>query len=186
MPGRIPPFDPGDLPPGARAVHDRILAGRGYLPGPYRFWLASPGFADRIEPLEDFLRHGVALDERQVEVVVLAVAKHWRSAYVWSSHAPAAARAGVEADAIEAIRRGASPAFGRREDETCHALARALLESRRVDDALWGQAHETIGEQRINEVLGLLGLYTSVCLTMVAYEMPAKDGESESGSSLDT
>jgi 4-carboxymuconolactone decarboxylase len=174
---RFGDFDPGLLPDEARAVHDRILRDRGYLPGPYRFWLASPGFADRIEPVEDFLRHGVALDERQVEILVLVVARHWRSQYVWSSHAPAALKAGVEPRVVEAIRTGAAPRFERGEDAACHALCQSLLERREVDAALWARAQALLGERRINEILGLLGLYTSVCLTMVAYRMPTKNGE---------
>ena len=93
MPERFPPFDADNLSAEARAVYDRILAERGYVPGPYRFWLASPGFADRIEPVEEYLRHGVTVDERLVEIAVLVVAKHWRAQYVWTSHGPAAEKA---------------------------------------------------------------------------------------------
>jgi len=70
---RFTTFCPETLSSEARDVYERILRDRGYIPGPYRFWLASPGFADRIEPVEDFLRHGVALEERQVELIVLAI-----------------------------------------------------------------------------------------------------------------
>ena len=45
MPSRFPPFDPDNLSPDARMVYDRILKERGYVPGPYQFWLASPGIA---------------------------------------------------------------------------------------------------------------------------------------------
>ena len=82
IPDRFTPFDPDNLDADARKVYDRIRAERGYVPGPYQFWLASPGFADRIEPVEEFLRHGVSLDERLVEIAVLVVAKHWRAQYV--------------------------------------------------------------------------------------------------------
>ena len=73
MSARFASFDPNNLSPEARAVYDRILNDRGYVPGPYQFWLASPGFSDRIEPVEKFLRHGVSLEERLVEIVVLVV-----------------------------------------------------------------------------------------------------------------
>ena len=46
-----------------------------------------------------------------------------------------------------------------------------------MPDALWAQAETVLGERGINELLGLLGLYTSVCLTMVTYRMPTKGGE---------
>ena len=177
MSARFTTFDPAALPGEARLVYDRILSERGYVPGPYRFWLASPGFADRIEPVEEFLRHHVALAERQVEIVVLVVARHWKSQYVWSSHAPMALTAGVEAGVVEAIRSGTSAPFERDEDAVCYSVCKSLLETHALDDALWAQAQALLGEQCINEVLGLIGLYTSVCLTMVSYRMPTKNGE---------
>ena len=177
MSARFTTFDPDSLPSDARDVHERILHDRGYVPGPYRFWLASPGFADRIEPVEEFLRYGVALEERQVEVIVLFVARHWKSQYVWSSHAPAALKASVEVDVVEAIRTNAVAHFERDEDAVCYALCKALLEDHVVDDRLWAHAQAMLGERRINEIMGLLGLYTSVCLTMVAYRMPTKNDE---------
>ncbi len=177
MSTRFTTFDPDALPSEARSVYDRILSKRGYVPGPYRFWLASPGFADRMEPVEEFLRHGVKLAERQVEIVVLVVARHWKSQYVWSSHAPMALAAGVEAAVVEAIRSGTIAPFERDEDAVCYSMCKALLDSHTLDDALWAQAQALLGEQCINEVLGLIGLYTSACLTMVSYRMPTKNNE---------
>ena len=98
MAARFSAFEPDALSADARDVYERILRDRGYVPSPYRFWLAAPGFADRIEPLEEHLRHGVALHERQVELVILVVARHWKSQYVWTAHAPMALSAGVAAD----------------------------------------------------------------------------------------
>lgn len=177
MPARFPTFNPDALGGEARTVHDRIMRDRGYLPGPYKFWLASPGFTDRIEPVEEFLRYGVALEERQVEIVVLVVARHCTSQYVWSSHAPAALKAGVEEHVVEAIRTRANVTFERDQDTVLFAFCKALLEEHAVNDSLWAQTESALGDRCLNEVLGLLGLYTSVCLTMVAYRMPPKDGE---------
>ena len=177
MPSRFPPFDPDNLSPDARMVYDRILKERGYVPGPYQFWLASPGFSDRIEPVEEFLRHGVSLEERLVEVIVLVIAKHWRAQYVWTSHGPAAEKAGVDPAIVEAIRMGRTPDFENEDEAVCYDVTSALANGQGLDDALWSRADNTIGEVGINEVLGLIGLYTSVCLTMVAYRMPTKNGE---------
>lgn len=177
MSARFTTFDPATLSGDTRKVYDRIMHDRGYLPGPYPFWLASPGFADRIEPVEDFLRHGVALEERQVEIIVLVVARHWRAQYVWSSHAPAALQAGVDESVIEAIRTGAAVSLTREDDALCYTLTKALLAGDGVNDMLWAKSQAILDERRINEIMGLLGLYTSVCLTMVTYRMPTRNGE---------
>lgn len=177
MADRFDPFDPDQLSIEARAVYDRILSARGYVPGPYQFWLASPGFSDRIEPVEQFLRHGVTLEDRLVEIVVLVVAKKWRAQYVWTSHGPAAEKIGVDPAIIEAIRAGAVPNFAQKDEQVCYEVSAALISGCSVEGDLWARAIGSIGEEGINEILGLIGLYTSVCLTMVAYEMPTKNGE---------
>jgi 4-carboxymuconolactone decarboxylase len=171
------PFDPDSLPAEARAVHDRIMRERGYLPGPYLCWLAAPGFTDRIEPVEEHLRHGVSLDARIVVVATLVVARHWRASYVWTSYAPTAVKAGVDAAAVDTILAGTPPDFTQDDEAVAHAFCAGLMSGGGVDDATWARARETFGEHGLNELLGLLGLYTSVCLTMVAYRMPTKNGE---------
>lgn len=177
MTARFPPFDPDNLSADARAVYDRILSARGYVPGPYQFWLASPGFADRIEPVEEFLRHGVSLAERLVEIAVLVVAKHWRAQYVWTSHGPAAEKAGVAPAIVEAIRTGEPPVFERDDEAVCYRFCANMMAGQGIADDVWNAAVAAFGETGVNELLGLLGLYTSVCQTMVAYRMPTKNGE---------
>lgn len=179
MSERYAPFDADTLSAEARAVHDEILARRGYIPGPYHFWLAAPGYAERMEKVEDFLRHGVILDARLVELLVLLSARHWRCSYVWTSHVGTALRVGLDPAAVEAIRCNERPELAREDEAVCHDLCQALLAARDVNDTLWAQARTLLGERGINELLGLLGLYTSACLTMLAYRVPTKNGESD-------
>lgn len=177
MPERYPPFDPDALPAEARAVYDRILTERGYVPGPYFYWLAAPRFSDLMEPVEKYLRYEVSFEERIVEVAVLVIARHWQARYVWTSHAPAAIKAGIGADAVEAIRTGRQPVFANDDETTCHSLCHALMNGGGVDDSLWQRAVDTFGERGIAEITGLIGLYSAVCATMVAYQVPTKGGE---------
>ena len=177
MNDRIRPFHPERLPAEPRAVYERILSERGYVPGPYQFWLAAPEYANLIERVEAHLRYDVSLDQGQIELVVLYVARHWRAQYVWSSHEPAALKAGLEPAAIEALRAGREPALAREGDQTVFELCRALLIERDAPDEVWRRAGEVLGERGVNEVIGLIGLYTSVCLTMVGYRMPPRDGQ---------
>lgn len=177
MPDRFPPFDPDRLPAEARAVYDRILEQRGYVPGPYFYWLAAPEFSDRIEPVEKYLRYDVGFDERIVEIAVLTIARHWRARYVWTSHAPAAIKAGIDPAIVEAIRVGAAPDFAEDDEATCFAFCAALTGGGDVDDALWKRTNDTFGERGVAEIIGLIGLYSAVCATMVAYRVPTKGGE---------
>ena len=177
MTERYPPFDANELPAEARAIYDRILGERGYVPGPYPFWLAAPGYADHMDPIEKYLRYEVSFDERIAEIAVLAIARHWRARYVWTSHAPAAIKAGVDAGIVEAIRNDNAPSFAKDDEKTCFDFCHSLLSGDGVDDALWTRVRATFGERGIAEIIGLIGLYSTVCATMVAYRVPTKGGE---------
>lgn len=78
---------------------------------------------------------------------------------------------------VEAIRAGKKPSFEKDDEALCYDVSSALVNGQGINDALWARADSIIGDVGINEVLGLIGLYTSVCLTMVAYRMPTKNGE---------
>jgi 4-carboxymuconolactone decarboxylase len=179
MTERYPPFDPEMLPADARAVYDRILSERGYVPGPYFYWIAAPHFTDLMEPIEKYLRYEVSFDSRIVEIAILVVARHWRARYVWTSHAPAAIKAGIDPQAVDAIQRGETPALANDDEAVCHALCHALMTGKGVDDSLWERARSTFGERGITEITGLIGLYSAVCATMVAYRVPTKNGEAD-------
>ncbi len=174
---RIREFDPKQLSNAGQAVHDRILQQRGYLPGPYRFWLESPGFADTIEPLEAYLRERSSLAGSVIETLVLTTANHWRTRYVWTAHVPPALQSGLKQGNIDAILTGQTADWIKHEDAVCHTLCTTLLDGSDTPNDVWTRAMACFGEAGVNELLGLLGLYTSVCLTMNAYRMPTKHGE---------
>ena len=78
---------------------------------------------------------------------------------------------------VEAIRAGTAPDFDRGDEAVCFRFCAALMGGQGAYDALWAEACTAFGETGVNELLGLLGLYTSVCLTMVGYRIPTKNGE---------
>lgn len=86
------------------------------------------------------MRHGVSLEERLVEVAVLVVAKHWRAQYVWTSHGPAAEKAGVAPTIVEAIRAGDATEFEQADEAVCYRFCASMMAGQGVDDSLWVEA----------------------------------------------
>jgi alkylhydroperoxidase family enzyme len=106
-------LDERALTPEQQVVFDRIQSGpRGLVEGPLRVWLQSPALAEHAQSLGAFCRYGTRLPARLSEFAILIVGAHWRSGFEWHVHAPIAAREGVGADAIEALRLGRVPALG--------------------------------------------------------------------------
>ena len=185
-PGRLGPLAPRDLDPEQRQVLDAMLAGpRGgsgllsrerEVGGPFAPWLRSPGFARRAQELGAFVRYRTSLDPRLSELAIIVVGAAWRADYEFAAHAPLAVRAGVPREAVEALARGERPAFEREDERIVYEFARELVEERRVADERYAAAIDLLGEGGTVELVGILGYYTLVCMTLNTFETPLGEG----------
>jgi 4-carboxymuconolactone decarboxylase len=83
-----------------------------------------------------------------------------------------AIKAGIEPAAVEAIRTGKAPQFSRADEAGVHAFARELLETRRVSEPTYSRVVGELGLQAVVELVGILGYYSLVSLTLNAFEVP--------------
>lgn len=177
---RLPDFDYGSLSPEQRKVHDAIVAGpRGGVQGPLKVWLQSPQFADRAQALGAFCRFGSSLPGRLSELAILTTGAFWKAGFEWHVHAPIGIAAGLDGKAIEAIQTGKKPAFTRSDEAVVYEFATELLESRRVSEATYQRAIAELGIPAVVELVGILGYYGLISMTIVAFEIPLPDGAPE-------
>jgi 4-carboxymuconolactone decarboxylase len=174
---RVPRLDPEKLAPEQRKVYDAIVAGpRGCVVGPLRVWLQSPGLADRAQALGAFCRFGTSLPPRLSELVILVTGAHWQAAFEWHEHAPIGLKARLDAGTIEAIRVGKPPNLMKSDEAAVYAFAKELLEKRKVSAATYERAVAEIGLTAVVELVGILGYYSLVSMTINAFEVPPPDG----------
>jgi 4-carboxymuconolactone decarboxylase len=177
---RLPDFTRDELTPEQRQVHDAIASGpRGAVEGPLRVWLASPELAERAQSLGAFCRFGTSLAPRLLELAILVTGAHWRAGFEWHVHAPIGIEAGLSPDAVEAIRSGGTPRFEEPDEAAVHAFARELLELRRVSEATYREAEARLGAKGIVELVGVLGYYGLISMTIVAFGVPVPAGAGE-------
>lgn len=177
---RLPDLDPAKLTPEQRVVHDRIVAGpRGRVEGPLRVWLTSPELADRAQALGAFCRYGSSLPQRLSELAILVTGAHWQAGFEWYAHAPIAIAAGIDAGAAEIIRTGGTPVFAKPDEAAVYAFANELVTTRRVQPATYAAAHAQLGERGVVDLVGVLGYYALISMTIVAFEVPVPPGETE-------
>jgi 4-carboxymuconolactone decarboxylase len=177
---RPPVLDETRLTPEQQGVFDDIRSGpRGLVEGPLRVWLQSPEFAERAQKLGAFCRYGTRLPTRLSELAIVMVGAHWRSGFEWSVHAPIAERAGVASEALEAIRAGARPSFVLPDEHAVYAFSQELLETKRISDGAYKAVTDLVGTEGAVELVGILGYYTLICMTINAFEVPVAEGKSE-------
>jgi 4-carboxymuconolactone decarboxylase len=174
---RLPDIDLARLTPEQRQVHDTIVAGpRGKVEGPLRVWLTSPVFAARAQELGAFCRFGTSLPPRLSELAILVTAAHWRAGFEWYAHEKFAREAGLAEAAIRAIKAGKTPTFDSENEAAVHAFARELLDTRRVSDATYARATAALEPVGVVDLVGILGYYGLISMTINAFEVPAPDG----------
>lgn len=174
---RLPAPNPETYSPRQREIHDTIASGpRGGVRGPLAIWLHRPELAARAQELGRYCRYDTTLEPKLSELAILTMARHWGAEYEWSAHKPEALRAGLSPELIEQIRIGAPPIYGDAEERVVHAIARSVLETRQVSDALYAEAVETLGTDRLVDLIGVLGYYTLISMTLNVFHVPPLAG----------
>jgi 4-carboxymuconolactone decarboxylase len=180
---RLPDLPYAAMDAEQRRVYDAIASGpRGRVPALFLPWLLSPGMADPAQTLGAFVRLGSSLAKPLSELAILVTARHWDCAFEWAAHAVFARQAGVAEAVIEAVRRRETPDFDDPAAAAVHDFARQLLETRGVGDATYATAVAALGEKGVVELIGILGYYSLVAMTLNTFEiMPDEDAPAIGG-----
>ncbi len=174
---RTPVLDEAALSPAQQAVFDAIKSGpRGVVQGPLRIWLQSADLADKAQALGAFCRYGTSLPPNLSELAILVMGAHWQAGFEWAAHAPIAIKAGVNPAVVEAIRQGETPVFADAQSRVIHAFASELLQNRRVRDETYAEAVQLFGTQTVVDLVGILGYYTLISMTIAVFDVPLPDG----------
>lgn len=174
---RLPELRYDEMTAEQQRVHDEMTAGpRGKVVGPLKIWLHSPELAERAQKLGAYVRFHSALPAEQSELAILVTARQWQADFEWYSHVGPARAAGIPEAVIEAIRVGAEPPLEDERARAVHGVARELHETRALSEATYAQAEAALGRQALVDLVGLLGYYTLVAMTLNAFDVPVPDG----------
>ncbi len=172
---RLPAFEAASATPEQKAVLDEILSGpRGNLNGPFLGWIHSPELAQHAQRLGAFCRYSTGLPLRLSELAILVTAQRWQAQAEWYIHYPIANEAGVPEALAEQIRTGVEPVFEEADDALIHAFATELYDTKRVSDATYALAVERFGHETTINLVGLLGYYALVAMTLNVFGMRAQ------------
>lgn len=160
-----------------RRVYDAIVSGpRGRVEGPLAVWLRRPELAARAQALGQYARYDSGLPPRLSELAILATARAWTAQFEWWAHRDIALKQGVAPHIVEAIRRDEEPEFEKDDERVVYAFAMALHRQRKVPDALYCEAVAALGEDLVVDLVGVLGYYTLISMTINAFEVDIPDG----------
>jgi 4-carboxymuconolactone decarboxylase len=175
---RIPELGTDQMSSQQLRVHNEILAGpRGSLQGPFHAWLYSPELADPAQKLGEFCRFSSALPKHLSELAILVIARYWCAQFEWYAHAPMAVSAGISAAVVGAIQINEKPIFDADDEHLVYDFVSELLESRTVSEPTYDRAETTLGRRGVVDLVGIIGYYCLVSITLNVFEMPLPKGE---------
>ena len=177
---RLPDLTPDQMTPEQRRVAEAATAGkRGRIPAPLRAWLYSPVFGDRAQSLGEFLRYDTTLGPALSELAILVTARAWTAQYEWFAHKKLALQAGVSPAVADAIARRDRPVLPDEKAAVVYDYATTMHAERTVPQALHDRAVAVLGEAGVVELVGLLGYYTLVSMTLNGFGIGVPEGETE-------
>jgi 4-carboxymuconolactone decarboxylase len=157
-----------------REAYDLTRQLRGLLPGPDRIWLANPTLAETVVPVGAYFQTSSTLTEAEIEIATCVVAGRWRASYAASEHERIGEDAGgLDPREVQALITGLPAAFDDIRQQVVYELASALVAARLVPLGLFRRARELLGDAGIVDLTVLLGWFTAVSLTLVAYDVPS-------------
>jgi 4-carboxymuconolactone decarboxylase len=160
-----------------RRMRDEIASGpRGGLRGPFNAWMHRPPLLDRAQKLGAYCRFDSSLEPRLSELAILVTARHWSAQFEWYAHGPLAEKAGIDPRNVEAIRTRQEPTFDKEDEAIVYRFAKELYDSTTVSQATYDEAVRILGEGRVVDLVGVLGYYGLVSMTLNVFDMPLPDG----------
>jgi 4-carboxymuconolactone decarboxylase len=174
---RLPELSLETMSAEQRRVHDIIASSpRGQVRGPLAVWLRRPELAERAQALGEYCRYNSSLPKRLSELAILITARYWRAEFEWFAHRNHALAAGLPEEIIEAIRNGQPPNFTDPQDQAVYDIVTALYGERRLADEIYARGLNVLGEGHLIDLIGILGYYALISMTINAFEVMLPPG----------
>jgi 4-carboxymuconolactone decarboxylase len=158
-----------------RQLYDQMLAGSYGPYGPRMLLIHDPALYDAWVHISDALLKN-DIRERYRKLAILVIARHWKAQFEWYAHADAAIAAGIDRDAVEAIRQNKAPNLVKPDERAVYNYARELCCDRVVSDKVYTAARSVLGDIGLVQLTVFIGQYTNVAMMLVAHHLGLPEG----------
>ena len=177
---RLAPLDMEQLSSEQQTVVDKMLSGpRGGMRGPFESLLRRPELCDRVQHLGAYCRFETTLERDVAELAIILTGKHWTAQFEFWAHARLAREAGLPDEVIEAVRTGSAIKTDNAAYRAVGDLVREYFASNRVSEPTYTQARDALGEEGVVDLIGLVGYYGLISMTLNIFEIGLPEGEAE-------
>jgi 4-carboxymuconolactone decarboxylase len=157
-----------------KKAYDFVVGERGEAPGPYKIWIQNPSLIEVMVPVGKYfqLSHS-SLSDAEREIVVNLINGKWLTAYSNHEHEMIGENAGLPAEKVEALIAGLHTSFDDPRQQVVYDMTSTLIAPRIVPQGLFERAIRLLGDRGLTDLTVLIGYFTSVSLSLSAYDVPS-------------
>jgi 4-carboxymuconolactone decarboxylase len=149
--------------------------GRGGIGGPFVAWSQHPCLPRLVDAMGAYLLREGLLPARLRELAIITTGRIWTAQIEWYAHVPAARRAGISADIVEAIANRQSPEFVHADEAVVYRFALEISETRAITAETYAAVVRELGVARSVELVALLGFYGMTAMALKTFELRPPD-----------
>jgi 4-carboxymuconolactone decarboxylase len=176
---RVPYVNREDMDAEGQAIYDRIRSDRNAKEVGFQFraMLHSPKAAGFLTSMGAQLRFKSAIPDDLKELAIIVIARDWNSDIEWTAHAALAAKAGVSADTIEAIRTNKPISGLGDKEQVIVRFAQQLLREKKLSDETFAAAQKILGTQGVVDLTLTCSYYTAINMAQIALKPEMEAGK---------
>jgi 4-carboxymuconolactone decarboxylase len=175
---RFKPLTSEEMATEQKNLFEMVTSGKiqGGTGGPLNVLLRSPQLGESVLRYGAYERFQSPLPAKLVEMAALITTRAWTSQFPWQAHHRAATQAGLSDTIITAIANGRRPAGMQADEEAVYNFGTELFRTTQMSDGTFAALKDKLGERGVVEVLGVMGYYQIVSMTLNVDRYPVPDG----------
>jgi 4-carboxymuconolactone decarboxylase len=172
--GRYAEIPTDQLTAEQKQAYDYIRRERGMCPGPYRIWLQNPKLLIAMTPIGVYYQKHLQISQAEREIVTNCINGKWLNCgYSNGEHEKIGGEVGLPVQTVQALIAGLPTSFEDPRQQVIYEITLTLIAPRRIPAGLYERAIILLGDAGLTDVTALIGYFTSVSLTLAAYDVPA-------------
>jgi 4-carboxymuconolactone decarboxylase len=176
---RVPYVDREKMDAEGQEIYDRIRRDRNAdtVGLQFRALLHRPKVASFLTSMGAELRFRSAMPEDIKEFAIIVLAREWNSDIEWTAHSALAAKAGVSAASIEAVRTGKPASALTDQQQVITRFVQELLREKRLSDDTFAAAQKLLGTEGVVDLTLTCGYYTAINMAQIALKPEMEPGK---------
>jgi 4-carboxymuconolactone decarboxylase len=176
---RVPYVNRDEMDAEGQEIYDRIRRDRNSdtVGLQFRAMLHRPKVASFLTSMGAELRFRSAMPEDIKEFAIVVLAREWNSDIEWTAHAALAAKAGVSAESIEAVRTGKPLSALPEPQQVVARFVLELLREKKLSDETFAAAEKLLGTPGVVDLTLTCGYYTAINMAQIALKPEMEAGK---------